>query len=277
MRVVTWNVNGIRSVLSKTKNGEKHSKPIKNNVVRVLLEELHPDVLCLQEVKCSPDVDVEQMLDLNGLGYNFCTMNCATVRKGYSGTCVISKIKPLEVIHGFGKFDTSINMNDEGRMITIEFESFFVINVYTPNSKADLSRLDFRTKVWDKRFREFVRKLQSRKHVIVCGDFNVAPEEIDVNNPKSAKGSHGFTLEERNSFGLLMTEANLVDTFREHNGSTVAYSWFSPFAKSREKNKGWRIDHILVSEAIKEEIVESKMYAEYFGSDHIPYCASLNI
>lgn len=278
MRIITWNVNGIRSVFSKDKTGQKHGKSaIKENVLYTLLKETNVDVLCLQEIKCSADVDIAGTLGLKDLGYEYCGIHCATSRKGYSGTCTISKKKPLSEIYGFGEFNTMEEFNNEGRMVTTEYEKCFVINVYTPNSKPDLSRLEWRTQKWDKLFREYCTFLQSKKPIIVCGDFNVAPQDIDVNNPKSAKGSHGFTVEEKTSFKQLLLEASLIDSFRTLYKDTVAYSWFSPFAKSREKNKGWRIDHLLVSKSLQSKLVNSGILGEYFGSDHVPCVCDIKV
>lgn len=261
MRVITWNVNGLRSVLSKEKNGTKHSGHIENNVVYALLKEQDPDILCLQEIKCN----AAPPMKLVELGYKYCSFNYATVRKGYSGTCIICKEQPLSETMGIGE---SAN---EGRVLTVEFDKFYVVNVYTPNSKPDLSRLEFRVNVWDKAFREYVQRLQKHKYVIVCGDFNVAPDNIDVNNPKSAEGSHGFTKAERESFKLL----DLCDSFRYLHKDAVAYSWFSPFANSRAKNKGWRIDHLLVSKKLQAKLTSADIHGEYYGSDHVP--CSVNI
>lgn len=270
MKIITWNVNGIRSVMCKEKNGTKHAKPIVNNVVSTLLAEQNPDVLCLQEIKCGVDVKIAETLDIKGLGYNHISINCSKARKGYSGVCIISKDEPLNIIHDFGDFDKTPTLNNEGRVLTAEFNHVFVVNVYTPNSKPDLSRLDYRTNEWDAAFRKYIQHLMLKKTVIACGDFNVAPHEIDVNNPKTAKGSHGFTDDERNSFNRLLTDCNMIDTFRQLNPSQIAYSWFSPFAKSRERNKGWRIDHILVAKKLKTKLKTADILGEFYGSDHVP-------
>lgn len=269
-KVITWNVNGVRSVMCKEKNGIKHTKPIPNNVLVTLLVEQQPDVLCLQEIKCGADVKIAETLDLASLGYEHISVNCSKARKGYSGVCIISKTTPLKVIHDFGDYNTDKNLNDEGRVLTAEYDKFYVTTVYTPNSKPDLSRLPYRVSQWDATFNGFIQHLQAHKPVITCGDFNVAPEEIDVNNPKTAAGSHGFTIEERQSFKDLISQSLLIDTFRFLHPTKVAYSWFSPFAKSRERNKGWRIDHVLVSKKLKSKIAEAEILGDYFGSDHVP-------
>lgn len=275
MRVITWNVNGVRSVLCKEKDGKKHTSKIPNNVLAALIQENNPDVVCLQEVKCGPDVDIAHALKLKDLGYKYCGINCATVRKGYSGTCTISKAPPLAVTFGFGYFNTDPLLNNEGRIITTEYEGVYVVNVYTPNSKSDLSRLDFRVKTWDLVFREYCATLQNKKPIIVCGDLNVAPEDIDVNNPKSAKGSHGFTTDERVSFKELLKQASLVDAFRLLHKDRIAFTWFSPFARSREKNKGWRIDHILVSSRLSSKVGSTEVLGSFYGSDHVPFTVDI--
>jgi exodeoxyribonuclease-3 len=277
MRITTWNVNGIRSVFCKEKDGTKSKTPINNNVVTTLLTENDPDVLCLQEIKCSKDVDISNTLGLTDLGYQFCGVNCAISKKGYSGTCIISKKTPISVIVGFGDFNNAEELNNEGRVLTVEYEKVFVVNVYTPNSKPDLSRLEFRVNVWDKIFRDYCTHLQSKKPIIVCGDFNVAPEDIDVNNPKSAKGSHGFTVQEKTSFKSLLDGASLVDSYRTLHKETVAYTWYSPFARSRERNKGWRIDHILVSSRVKNKISKCEVLGDFFGSDHVPCTLDIKV
>lgn len=277
MRITTWNVNGIRSVFCKEKDGTKYKIAINNNVVTTLLTENDPDILCLQEIKCSKDVDISKTLGLTDLGYQYCGVNCATSKKGYSGTCVISKKVPISVIVGFGDFNTAEELNNEGRVLTVEYDKVFVVNVYTPNSKPDLSRLEFRVNVWDKVFRDYCTHLQSKKPIIVCGDFNVAPEDIDVNNPKSARGSHGFTVQEKASFKSLLDGASLVDSYRVLHKETIGYTWYSPFARSRERNKGWRIDHILVSSRIKSKLGECEILGDFFGSDHVPCTLDIKV
>jgi exodeoxyribonuclease-3 len=277
MRIITWNVNGIRSVLTKEKDGTKHSKPVENNVISALLQEQAPDVLCLQEIKCGFDINVGAMFKLNELGYQAVYTNCSTVKKGYSGVCVISKSKPLHVFQGFSDFNNDHMFNNEGRMLTMEYDNCYVVNVYTPNSKHDLSRLDFRVNEWDVQFRNFIEHLSKTKHVIVSGDLNVAPQEIDLSNPKANHNSHGFTLQERQSFHTLLQSAQLVDAFRHLNPRTAKYSWFSPFAKSRERNKGWRIDHVLVSRKLASNLESSEILSDYFGSDHVPCLLDVSI
>lgn len=280
MKIITWNVNGIRSVSTKEKDGTKHSKPIEHNVVRTILEEYSPDILCLQEIKCDDAINIPALVGgLDDLGYVKIDTNCSTSKKGYSGVCMICKQRPMNVIQGFGTFAPHPTLNNEGRVISAEFDKYVVVNVYTPNSKPDLSRLDFRVNTWDVAFRNFIAHLQqtTKKHIIVCGDLNVAPAEIDLSNPNANKKSHGFTIEERQTFKALLETCNLIDSFRHLHPSHVKFSWFSPFAKSRERNKGWRIDHVLVSKKLAPKIQTSEILHDYFGSDHVPCMCEIMI
>ena len=204
--------------------------------------------------------------NVNGLRavYNKGYLNSA-IRKGYSGTAVFTKIKPINVSYGIGieKHDT------EGRVITLEFEKFYLVNCYTPNSQRELTRLEYRVE-WEKDFREYLRKLDDIKPVILCGDLNVAHEEIDLKNPKSNRGNAGFTDEERREMTNLL-ETGFIDSFRYlYPDKTDSYSWWSYMGRAREKNIGWRIDYFIVSDKIKQNIVEAKIHPEIFGSDHCP-------
>ncbi len=273
MKFITWNVNGIRAVMNKQKNGDKrdHSKCEMNVITDLLINE-KPDFLCLQEIKCNSDVDL-QCIALEELGYHTTILNCAQ-RKGYSGTAIFSKTKPLAIYKNFEGFLKSNNAEElitEGRVITLEYPKFFIITAYVPNAKPDLSRLDFRINEWEKTMRDYINYLQSNgKYIIFCGDLNVAADNIDVHNPSSAKGSHGFTNEEKQAFKDLLNECNLVDSFRELHLNEAKYSWFSPFAQSRKKGKGWRIDYFLVSKKLKPKIKKTDILSDYYGSDHIP-------
>jgi exodeoxyribonuclease-3 len=271
-KIITFNVNGLRSILTKAKNGTKlGTKACNDNVITRLLDEIQPDVLCLQEVRCNSNQDLT-CLNLQTRGYEYFTLHCAQ-RKGYSGTAIISKKKPLHVQYGFLEYD-----DNEGRSITVEYDNYQVINVYVPNSKADLSRLDFRINTWDVMLRQHINMLQNKhplKPVILCGDLNVAHENIDVHNSKTAIGSHGFTQEERNSFKNFLTANNMVDAFRNQHSSLQEYSWFSPFAQSRKYNKGWRIDYILVQKELIPYVEDTKILSDYYGSDHVPCFISL--
>ena len=211
----------------------------------------------------------EGQLELNFNEYNI-YLNSA-VRKGYSGTAVFTKQKPITITKGIGieKHDT------EGRVLTLEFEKFYLVNCYTPNSQRELTRLEYRVE-WEKDFRNYLKKLDSIKPVILCGDLNVAHEEIDLKNPKSNRGNAGFTDEERVEMTNLLN-SGFVDSFRYlYPEKTDSYSWWSYMGRAREKNVGWRIDYFIVSEKIKENIVDAKIHPEIFGSDHCPVELEIN-
>ncbi len=244
MKLISWNVNGLRAVYNKG--------------FEEIFKNLDADIFCVQETKMQ-----EGQLDLSFNGYEI-YLNSA-IRKGYSGTAVFTKIKPINVSYGIGieKHDT------EGRVITLEFEKFYLVNCYTPNSQRELTRLEYRVE-WEKDFREYLRKLDDIKPVILCGDLNVAHEEIDLKNPKSNRGNAGFTDEERREMTNLL-ETGFIDSFRYlYPDKTDSYSWWSYMGRAREKNIGWRIDYFIVSDKIKQNIVEAKIHPEIFGSDHCP-------
>ena len=244
MKFISWNVNGIRACREK---GFEESFNL-----------LDADIFCLQETKCQKD---QFKIDLPGYHQYW---NYAG-RKGYSGTAVFSKTEPLSVQMGMG-----IEEHDqEGRLITLEFEDFFFVTVYTPNSQEGLKRLDYRMK-WEEDFLAFLLKLQEKKPVICCGDMNVAHNEIDLKNPKTNRKNAGFTDEERAAFSRLL-DAGFIDTFRYfYPDLTGAYSWWSYRFKAREKNAGWRIDYFITSPSLKDRLEDAKIHSEIFGSDHCP-------
>jgi exodeoxyribonuclease-3 len=248
MKLMSWNVNGIRACLKKD-----FSKSIKK---------YDPDILCLQETKAHPD-QVDEIL--NEYEHHF--WNSAE-RKGYSGTAIFSKIKPLSVKYGIGH-----ELDNEGRVITLELENYYLITVYTPNAKPDLSRLDLRHKDWDKKFLKHVKSLN--KPVIFCGDLNVAHTEKDIKNASANKttktkpGSAGFTNKEREGFDNLL-KAGYIDTFRELHPNEIKYSWWSYMFKARERNAGWRIDYFCVDKKLKNQIKKADILTEIMGSDHAP-------
>ena len=244
MKLISWNVNGLRACAQK---GFFES-----------MAALDADVICLQETKMQAD-----QMDASMPGYEV-FFNSA-VKKGYSGTAVFTRVKPVSV-----SFDIGIEEHDqEGRVITMEFEEFYLVNCYTPNAQRELTRLDYRM-TWEDDFRAYLKKLDEIKPVILCGDLNVAHQEIDLKNPKTNRGNPGFSDEERGKFGELL-ESGFVDTFRYlYPDTTDAYSWWSYRFKAREKNVGWRIDYFVVSERIKDKINEAKIHTEIFGSDHCP-------
>ncbi len=243
MKLVSWNVNGVRAVY------QKGFKEIFNN--------FNADIFCIQETKMQ-----EGQLDLTMEGYNV-YLNSAE-RKGYSGTAVWTKIKPISVSKGIG-----IEEHDkEGRVLTLEYNEFYLVNVYTPNSKRELERLEYRV-VWENEFRKYLKKLEKNKPVILCGDLNVAHKELDVKNDKTNRNSAGFTDEERREFQNLLNE-NFVDTFRVFYLDKEKFSWWSYFGKAREKNVGWRIDYFVVSEVLKNKLKDAEIHDQVFGSDHCP-------
>ena len=239
MKLISWNVNGLRAVLGKG--------------FLDYFKEQDADVFCLQEIKLS-----EGQLSLNLSGYH-CYYNYAQ-KKGYSGTAVFSKKEPLSVTFG---------SDNEGRVCTLEFEDFYVVDVYTPNSQDELARLDFRLQ-WDADFREYVKELDKKKTVLICGDMNVAHKEIDIKNPKTNLRNAGFTIEERQSFDKLL-ESGFTDTFRYfYPDLKDAYSWWSYRFKSRERNTGWRIDYWLVSKRSENRVKQAGIDSQILGSDHAP-------
>ncbi len=238
-----------------------------------------PDVLCLQEIKARED-----QIELGLKGYEM-YWNSAD-KAGYSGTAIFSKIKPLTVINGFSdtitkKYtlagDSYGDPSKEGRVISAEFEKFWIVTVYTPNSKGDLSRLELRHKQWDPAFLEHVKDLEKSKPVLFCGDLNVAHNDIDLTNPKANIGKHGFTNEERTGFDTFET-AGFVDTFRTaHPDTTDAYSWWTHWANARARNVGWRIDYWLASASISSQITSAAIHPEVLGSDHCPVSIELSV
>ena len=245
MRLMSWNVNGIRSVLTKG-----FSDFIKKH---------NPDVLCLQETKAPKDGQINISLD----GY-LAYWNHAK-RPGYSGTAVLTKVKPLAVINDLG-----IEKHDqEGRVITVEFPDFYLVNVYVPNSKRELERLPYRTKEWDVDFLAHLRKLEKKKPVVFCGDMNVAHKAIDLTYPAANVKNHGFTPEERAGFENIV-QAGFIDTFREFEKGGGHYTWWSPMSNCRAKNIGWRIDYFCISPELKPRLKSSRILCEVMGSDHCP-------
>ena len=243
MKLISWNVNGIRACITK---GFKD-----------FFEKVNADIFCIQETKCQPD-----QVELEFKGYKS-YWNSAE-RKGYSGTAIFTKQEPLSVIYGIG-----IEEHDkEGRVITLEFENFYVVTIYTPNAKRELERLDYRM-IWEDEIRKYLLKLNETKPVIMCGDLNVAHEEIDLKNPKTNKGNAGFTDEERGKMTELLN-AGFIDSYRYLYPEKIEYSWWSYMGHAREKNVGWRIDYFIVSNDFKEKIKNATIYTEILGSDHCP-------
>ncbi len=248
MKLISWNVNGLRAVLTK---GFKES-----------FENLDADIFCIQETKMQENQITEDITEVLKNRYTY--WNSAE-KKGYSGTAVFTKKEPINVTYGLDKEEH----DKEGRIITLEYENFFLVNCYTPNSKRELERLGYR-QVWEDEIREYLVKLDKKKPVIYCGDLNVAHKEIDLKNPATNHHSAGFTDEERNKLTELL-DAGFIDTFRYmYPDKRDTYSWWSYMFHAREKNAGWRIDYFITSESLKEKIKDAKILGEIMGSDHCP-------
>ena len=251
MKLISWNVNGIRACVEK---GFEN-----------FFREIDADIFCIQETKCQKD-----QIELEFKGYKS-YWNSAE-KKGYSGTAIFTKKQPINVKYGIG-----IEEHDkEGRVITLEFEKFYMVTIYTPNSKRELERLDYR-QIWEDEIRKYLVKLNKTKPVIMCGDLNVAHKEIDLKNPKTNHRNAGFTDEERNKMTELLDEG-FTDTFRYlYPEKENAYSWWSYMRQARKKNVGWRIDYFIVSNDIKEKIQEAKIHNNIMGSDHCPVELDIDI
>ncbi len=265
MKLISWNVNGIRAV---------HKK----GLFLPFVSKYKPDIICLQETKAErgqAEIDLPDYEEY---------WNSAT-KKGYSGTAIFTKTKPLSVILGFPqnickKFklgsDSYGDPNSEGRVLTLEFKEFFIVNVYTPNAKPDLSRLSLRHKQWDPAFLAFCKSLEDKKPVIFCGDLNVAHTPLDLTHPEANEGDHGFTKEEREGIDKII-DAGFVDTFRMFNKKGENYTWWSNWSNARARNVGWRIDYFFASKKIEKKIKKAEILPEVMGSDHCPVLLELSI
>lgn len=265
MKLYSWNVNGIRAV-------------VKKGALQAFINEHDPDVLCMQETKAQQGQAVIDLPDYEEY------WNSAD-KKGYSGTAVFTKHKPLAIINGFdadiaqqyGLTDDSYgDPTKEGRVLTLEFNDFYVVTVYTPNSKGDLSRLALRDKHWDPAFLTYVKRLDKKKPVVICGDLNVAHTEDDLARPKENVGKHGFTDEERAGFDRFV-EAGFVDAFRLFTKGKGHYTWWTHWANARARNVGWRIDYFLVSKKLTDKVNSAKIHPDVMGSDHCPVSLELEI
>lgn len=251
MRFISWNVNGLRACMQKG--------------FEDFFRASDADVFCIQETKMHPD-----QMEIHFDGYE--SYWNSAIKKGYSGTAVFSKIKPLSVTYDIQKEDHV----GEGRAITLEFDEFYLVNVYTPNSQDKLARITYRMQ-WEDDFRAYLKKLDARKPVVLCGDLNVAHEEIDLKHPKSNRGNAGFSDQERGRMTELLN-AGFVDSFRHlYPNQENAYTWWSYFRRARETNAGWRIDYFIVSDLLKTNIVDSVIYSDVMGSDHCPVGLILDI
>lgn len=265
MKIFSWNVNGIRSVTRK-------------GALQSFIERYQPDILCLQETKAEQG---QADIDLSAEGYQE-YWNSA-VKKGYSGTAVFTRTKPLSVLNGFAagierkyRFTDSEGRDslEEGRLISAEYAGFYLVTVYTPNAKDDLSRLDLRFRHWDPAFLAHCRQLEKKKPVVFCGDLNVAHTELDLANPGPNRGKKGFTDEERAGFQHFI-DAGFVDTLRLFKEGKGHYTWWSHFANSRARNVGWRIDYVLVSDSLRKAVRTADIHADVMGSDHCPVSLTL--
>ena len=243
MKIISWNVAGFRACLKKG--------------FEDFFYNIDADIICLQEVKATQDE-----IDFNPKDY-YCYLNAAE-KKGYSGTLIYSLYEPLSVKYGIG-----IDEHDhEGRVITLEFNDFYLVNQYVPNVKRDLSRLEYRMK-WEDDFKNYLKSLEEKKPVVICGDFNVAHNEIDIKNAKANIGNAGFTYEERDKFSKLL-DSGFIDTYRYYNPDKQEFSWWSYMGNARKNNVGWRIDYFVVSNSIIDKVSSTKIYADVYGSDHCP-------
>lgn len=272
MKIYSWNVNGIRAVIRK-------------GVFQEFMATHQPEILCLQEIKATQSQAKPDLPDYIEYWHS-------AEKAGYSGTAIFTKTEPLHVVTGFPDDlveqyaladDGYGNPNAEGRVIAAEYESFWLVTVYTPNSKGDLSRLDLRYSHWDPAFLAYIKRLETGglgtgtpKPVIFCGDLNVAHQEVDLANPKRNRGTHGFTDQERERFGDFV-EHGFVDTFRHlYPDMAEAYTWWNYMSKARERNVGWRIDYFLMSQALTPKLAEAQIHADVPGSDHCPVSITLN-
>lgn len=266
MKIYSWNVNGIRAVWRK-------------GSFQQFIETEQPDILCLQETKAQP----EQSEVVLPEGYQEFWFSAE--KKGYSGTAIFTKVAPIQVVNGlpesiekaFGlKADSYGDANKEGRVLAAEFEKFWLVTVYTPNAKDDLSRIPLREKQWDPAFLAYCQQLEKTKPVVFCGDLNVAHTEDDLANPKPNVGKKGFTAEERQGFQNFL-DAGFIDTLRMFKQGNGFYTWWSHFANARARNVGWRIDYFLVSASLKDKVTAAKIHPDVMGSDHCPVSITLEV
>ncbi len=244
IKLVSWNVNGLRACVTKGFND--------------YFKETNADIFCLQETKLQEGQITMELGEEYSQYWNY------AVKKGYSGTAIFTRIKPLSVRYGLEE-----DSEPEGRVITLEFDSFYLVNVYTPNAKRDLSRLDYRLE-WENRFRSYLLELDAAKPVLVCGDLNVAHQEIDLKHPKPNLGNSGFTIEERGKMTELLS-SGFIDTFRHlYPERAEVYSWWSYMPKVRERNVGWRIDYFLASARLSPLVIDAQIDTHVLGSDHCP-------
>ena len=256
MKIIAWNVNGLKSLL-------------KTDYLDKMINDENPDVFCMGETKLScPYDDIEKQIVSRFAQFKFRYWSPCKTKKGYSGTSIFCKKEPLSIQYGLKFKDKEID--DEGRVIVIEYKKYYILHVYTPNSGQSLNRLEWRTTIWDRAFENYLNNLQKSKSVIVCGDLNVAHQAIDLKNPKTNLKTAGYTVDERESFQKILTNCNLTDTFRKLNPEKIEYSFWSYMRNSRYKNIGWRIDYFLLSKSLENKTKESLILTKILGSDHAP-------
>jgi exodeoxyribonuclease-3 len=259
MKIIAWNINGMKAAVQKSNLFD-------------LIDEQKPDIICFGETKLTcPIINTTNILDEKLDKYKYKYYSQCSTRKGYSGTAILTKKKPLNVTYGMKDIDL------EGRVITLEFKTFYLIHVYTPNSGEVLARLHYRVNTWDNEFRKYLASLQKHKNIIVCGDLNVANEPIDLHDPIHNKKTAGFTIEERDSFKKLINELDIIDTYRYLNPNKIEYSYWSYRRRARENNKGWRIDYFLVSSNLLKKVNISSILTDVMGSDHAPVMIQIKI
>lgn len=261
MKIIAWNVNGIRSILKK-----------ETFIDFINIED--PDIFCLGETKITDYKIVELEIGKKIKNKYYSYWNTSKIKNGYSGTAIFTKKEPKKIIYGL--YINDKEYDNEGRVITCEFSKFYIVHVYTPNSGQILNRLNFRTKEWDPAFISYINKLQEIKSVILCGDLNVAHKEIDLKNPKTNLRTAGYTIEERDSFEILLEKTKMIDSFRKLNPDKIKYSYWSYRFNSRNKNIGWRIDYFLLSNKLIKKVIKSDIFDDIKGSDHAPIILLLN-
>ncbi len=258
MKIIAFNVNSLRNI-------------IKKNHLFDMIENEDPTILCMSETKLScPIIDTQKLMEEKVKGYKYRYYSTCSEKGGYAGTAIYSKKEPKNIFYGLNNTSNDVNIDTEGRVITLEFKKFFLVHVYTPNSGIALQRLHFRTTVWDPAFKKWLLHLQKSKPLIVCGDLNVANDEIDLKNPKSNHKTAGFTDEERESFKKILNDVELIDTYRHKYPTKQEYSYWTYRMNARAKNVGWRIDYFLVSKNIINKVKKSKILTDVMGSDHAP-------
>lgn len=264
-KIIAWNVNGIKSLL-KTKDLDN------------LLDEYKPHIFCMGETKisCANLIDVDTEIKTRFPKYKYRYWSQCSTKAGYSGTAIFCKKEPINIYYGLKH--NNIELDTEGRVITLEYDKFILVHVYTPNSGQALNRLKWRTTDWDRAFEKYINKLRDKNSkVIVCGDLNVAHNEIDLKNPKTNLKTAGYTIEERDSFNKLLTSTTLIDSYRYLHPEKIEYSFWSYMRNAREKNIGWRIDYFLVTNNIKNKIILSNILIDVQGSDHAPITLKIKL